>query len=289
MPDQEVGMGIEIYEVYMASGKQRWARLFFDRLHWRLAVKDREEQTIVCNLGSAEVRVLYQLVSRSGQVFSKEQLILFGWPGRVVTVGSLTQAIFNIRSFFGADGHSVIVTSPKAGYMFNSDYLACALGGEIQLYEDAGEVIDTSKLVSLDSQNLSENIDKVGKGKKIVAYSLIVVGVFVLSISFVYLFKPELEILWGDPLKITSISTESLDFDFITSVKKDIASPLMDQIKKIPVGLHGEVMVRVHDRRYRVVCYTAVGASSYAVPINVPLNYAVERCISNAGVMSGGL
>lgn len=102
-------------------------------------------------------------------------------------------------------------------------------------------------------------------------------------VSSVFFFRPEIEILTKDPLKVTKIYVGGLDIDFITSVRKDIAIPLKGQVKDISVSLKGRVIVRVHDKRYRVVCYTASGSGSYGVPINVPLNYVIEKCISRAG------
>ncbi len=288
MPDTKLGVEVEIYYVYMVSGSRGWARLFFDCPSWRLQVSDRDERPIVCHLGGAEIRVLYKLISSPGEILSKEQLISFGWPGRVVTVGSLNQAIFNVRSFFGVDGHSVIVTSPKAGYMFNTDYLASPLDGDEQPLKDVNELIDSTSLFSPANEGFIEPVIKGFKRKTIIAFAYKLLGVLVLIVALTYFFQPEIEILTDDPLQVKSFKVGGLDIEFITSVKKDVAATLVSQLKNIPVNLHGRIMIRVQDERYRVVCYTPVGSSSYAVPINVPLHFLVVRCISSAGGMAGG-
>lgn len=282
MSGQEKGMEIEDYTVYMDSEKKRWVRLFFDFSNKKMEVRGPDEQPIIHNLGVAEVRVLYQFVSRPGEVFSKEQLILFGWPGRVVTVGSLTQAVFNIRSFFGANGHDVIVTSPKAGYKFNPDFLVGVLGVEKQSREENREIISIENVISIKDEGFTGPIVG-GRRKRIAVYLLAAVGVLFFLVLSVYLLRPEFEILAKDPLKITRFYVGDLGIDFITSVKKDVAAPLRGQIKDISGGYHGRVMVRIHDKRYRVVCYTVGGSSSYAVPITVPLSYVIEKCMSRAG------
>ncbi|WP_439856406.1 winged helix-turn-helix domain-containing protein [Pseudomonas yamanorum] len=251
-------------------------------------MSDRDERPIVCHLGGAEIRVLYKLISSPGEILSKEQLISFGWPGRVVTVGSLTQAIFNVRSFFGVDGHSVIVTSPKAGYMFNTDYLASPLDGDEQPLKDVNELIDSTSLFSSANEGFIEPVIKGFKRKTIIAFAYKLLGVLVIIVALTYFFQPEIEILTDDPLQVKSFKVGGLDIEFITSVKKDVAATLVSQLKNIPVNLHGRIMIRVQDERYRVVCYTPVGSSSYAVPINVPLHFLVVRCISSAGGMAGG-
>lgn len=282
MPDQEIGVGVEVFTVYMDSGKKRWARLFFDGPKKRLRVRDLEEQPIICNLGTAEIRVLYQLISRSGEVFNKEQLILFGWPGRVVATGSLAQAIFNIRSFFGADGHGIIVTSPKAGYMFNSDFLVGSLSVEKQPVQELDVEINSADLAFTVDERTSKSFE--GGGRKHVGVRLLRAVVFLFFLaSLIYLLKPEFEILTRDPLRITRFNVGELDVEFIISLKKDIAAPLEAQIKNIPMGGYGKVLVRVHEKRYRVVCYVSAGFSSYTVPISVPLDYAVANCLSRAG------
>lgn len=286
MPDKKLGMDVEIYYVYMVSGSRGWARLFFDCPNWRLQVTDRDERPIVCHLGGAEIRVLYRLVSSPGEILSKERLISFGWPGRVVTVGSLTQAIFNVRSFFGVDGHSVIVTSPKAGYMFNTDYLADP-GDEQPLYDES-ELIDSTNLFSSANEEFVEPVVKELKRKTIATFASKILGILAFIVAFTYFFQPEIEILTDDPLHVNSFKVGGLDIEFITSVKKDVAAVLVSQLKNIPVNLHGRIMIRVQDERYRVVCYTPVGSSSYAVPINVPLDFLVVRCVSSAGGMAGG-
>lgn len=101
--------------------------------------------------------------------------------------------------------------------------------------------------------------------------------------SLIYLLKPEFEILTRDPLRITKFNVGELDVEFITSLKKDIAAPLEAQIKNIPMGSYGKIMVRVHEKRYRVVCYSSAGFSSYTVPRSVALDYAVANCLSRAG------
>lgn len=282
MPDKKLGMDVEIYYVYMVSGSRGLARLFFDCPNWRLQVSDRDERPIACQLGGAEIRVLYKLISNPGEILSKELLISFGWPGRVVTVGSLTQAIFNVRSFFGVDGHSVIVTSPKAGYMFNTDYLADP--GDEQPLNDESILIESPNLFS----SANEPVVKEFKRKTIFAFASKILGVLAFIAVFTYFFQPEIEILTDDPLRVKSFKVGGLDIEFITSVKKDVAATLVSQLKNIPVNLHGRIMIRVQDEMYRVVCYTRVGSSSYAVPINVPLDFLVVRCVSSAGGMAGG-
>ncbi|TKJ79217.1 hypothetical protein PkoCFBP13504_20775 [Pseudomonas koreensis] len=271
MPSMVKNGGIQGYSVYINSGKEQSIRMLFDCTNWKLNVVDSNGLPVSCTLGNSEVRVLYQLISQSGEVFSKEQLVLFGWPGRVVTFGSLTQAIFNIRSCFGAEGHSVIVTSPKAGYMFNTNFLA------VTEYEEGLQenVIDMVTGAALAKPVVKNKVVKKAFGKLMLG-----VGCVFFMIGIVYSVMPEIEIMEKDHLKVSHYFVGRLEIDFITSVKKNVEAHLLEQVKDISPTFPGKVLVRVHDKRYRVVCYTSVGSSSYAVPINVPLNLTVARCKS---------
>ena len=62
-------------------------------------------------------QVLRLLAVRAGSVVTKDELLAEIWPGLVVTDGSITQAVSDVRSALGEAGHSVIKTIPRRGYM----------------------------------------------------------------------------------------------------------------------------------------------------------------------------
>jgi predicted ATPase/DNA-binding winged helix-turn-helix (wHTH) protein/DNA-binding CsgD family transcriptional regulator len=61
--------------------------------------------------------VLALLARQVGKVVTKSQLLDSVWPGRVVTDGSLARAISDLRAAFGSDGHQVIKTAARRGYL----------------------------------------------------------------------------------------------------------------------------------------------------------------------------
>ena len=61
--------------------------------------------------------VLCLLAANAGRVVTKEQMLDTVWPGRVVTDGSLAQAVRDVRAALGATGHDLVKTVARRGYM----------------------------------------------------------------------------------------------------------------------------------------------------------------------------
>ncbi len=82
------------------------------RLLWR----DGE----VVPLKSKDFDLLLALVSRSGQMLDKDDLIRHVWPDSIVEEGNLSVHIFALRRALGEtpDDHCYIVTAPGRGYSF---------------------------------------------------------------------------------------------------------------------------------------------------------------------------
>ena len=61
--------------------------------------------------------VLALLARHPGRVVSKSQLFDGVWPGRVVTDSSIARAVSDLRAAFGSDGHRIIRTAARRGYL----------------------------------------------------------------------------------------------------------------------------------------------------------------------------
>lgn len=61
--------------------------------------------------------VLALLARHLGRVVSKSQLLDGVWPGRVVTDSSLARAVSDLRAAFGSDGHRMVRTAARRGYL----------------------------------------------------------------------------------------------------------------------------------------------------------------------------
>lgn len=269
----------EVFEILLRIEAGQVARFSFDLDDWVLKVLDSAGQRVACALGATEVRVLQHLLSRPGEVFSKDQLISFAWPGRVVAAGSLTQAIFNIRSFLGADGHSMIVTSPKAGYLFNPDFVESEASlAPAALRAQCSEATKPPlESASVDSQcSVGEEPRRRGIRR---SEWLLAIGASLALLMMIGLMTPEIELLVSDPLRIETHRVGGLELKFVTSGSRTTGSELLERSPTFAEGLKGTVWVRVYERRYRVVCYSGEVARAYVAPVQVPLAVVVDQCM----------
>lgn len=83
----------------------------FDEFRRELRVRG-----VVTELEHKPVEVLLQLLTRAGQVVTKEDLLEAVWPGTAVVDGSLATAVSKIRRALGDADSSILLTVPKIGY-----------------------------------------------------------------------------------------------------------------------------------------------------------------------------
>src|SRR4051812_26679271 len=112
------------------------------------------------SLNSRTFDLLLVLVSRRGEILSKDELLEIVWAGQIVEEGNLTVHISTLRKILGEkkDDHHFIVTVPGRGYSFIAQLKA----------ENESEIILESHSLSRvvveeeinDGENLeSENLD----------------------------------------------------------------------------------------------------------------------------------
>lgn len=74
--------------------------------------------------------VLRHLALHANRVVTKEELLDAVWPGLVVTEGSVTQAVSDVRAALGDAGHRAIKTLPRRGYMLLAEAAADPVAAE---------------------------------------------------------------------------------------------------------------------------------------------------------------
>ncbi len=77
--------------------------------------------------------VLNVLVARAGTLVSKDQLMDTVWAGTVVTDGSLTQCLAEIRRALGDDQREMVRTVPRRGFIF-----------ELPVFEESGDQLEAA-------------------------------------------------------------------------------------------------------------------------------------------------
>lgn len=112
-------------DVASATGtadRLRLSGLTLDLEHGELRTADGE----LAELRRQAVDVLLTLGAHAGHVVPKEELMRRVWPNVVVGEDSLVQAIADIRRVLGTDGHRLVRTVPRRGYMLLADPAAAA-------------------------------------------------------------------------------------------------------------------------------------------------------------------
>jgi TolB-like protein len=91
--------------------------------------------------------LLTLFVASPGRVLAKDELLAALWPKAVVTEGSLTQCVTELRAALGDPGESLIKTVPRQGYRFDAEVLLDA--------EAAAASQDKPSIAVLPFQNIS--------------------------------------------------------------------------------------------------------------------------------------
>ncbi|WP_150301512.1 winged helix-turn-helix domain-containing protein [Pseudomonas profundi] len=96
---------------------------FYPSMYQLLIQRGEQEERV--DLGYAGSRLLERLLQAPGEVVSREELMSYAWPDRVVGQGSLNQQIYSLRQLFCDEkGREIIQTLPRRGYQFNPHYVA---------------------------------------------------------------------------------------------------------------------------------------------------------------------
>ncbi len=90
---------------------------------WTFGGREFDESRLELRVGGAPVdielkplEILIELLERSGEVVTKDQLLDAVWPGLAVVEGSLSTAVHKLRKALRDDGSSIVVTVPRVGY-----------------------------------------------------------------------------------------------------------------------------------------------------------------------------
>lgn len=86
-----------------------------DVVHGTLSCGNRQVR-----LRPKSLEVLVYLLEHPKQLVTKDELIAAVWAPRIVTDGSLTQCVKDIRRALGSEGQQLIHTSPKRGYVLEA-------------------------------------------------------------------------------------------------------------------------------------------------------------------------
>lgn len=123
----------------------KWAVDFEDG-----SIRERKLFTRPVRIDRRLLKVLEVLVNRAGETVSPEEILRTAWEGRVVSVESVSTAIYQLRKLLGDDAKSrrYILTVPQEGYKLVAASKV-AFGSRPSGYAAAGAVITVAMLIAV--------------------------------------------------------------------------------------------------------------------------------------------
>lgn len=97
-------------------------------------------------LRTKSLELLAFLISRAGQIVSKDELLEHVWEGMAVSEDSLTQCVHDVRRALADSEQDLIRTVPRRGYLF---------AGQVLAEMDSGHAAPASAPINLDRPSLA--------------------------------------------------------------------------------------------------------------------------------------
>lgn len=148
---------------------------------------DENDGTIILPTGDRvalrlqTAQVLRILVAQRGQIVSRDTLLNRVWPTTTVTEDSITQCIAEIRKALGEDGHRLLRTFPKRGYMVDGDLSAVA---SVDSPADASPTAHPEKTAETTLTARKRRMSKMVQHVTVLAIAVVVVVGFALRPFF---------------------------------------------------------------------------------------------------------
>lgn len=171
-------------------------------------------------LSLAELEVLKCLVSHVGEVVSKEQLNIAGWPGRVVAPSSLTQCMSSLRKKLVAQTDIELKNIPRYGYS-----LCIVDEHDVRIDETKAEAVSTAVQQqteeddSLKSKRLNIELASRLVPSRLLWSTLVILAGIIITMHFSGGLKKAVNYiaLLTKP-QIAAITTQNLEFNHTSSL-----------------------------------------------------------------------
>lgn len=215
------------------------------------------------SLGFSEALLLEYFLKKPGEIINRQQLLDYAWGDRVVSQGSLNQAISNLRSLLADDQlREIIITVPRHGYQLNPESL---VSWQDWLLRRAEIIASPEVSVEVDSNSDSVNPEiprfvfwrlPVLRGIVLSLLIFLVVGVF---FRFYYMVWPPyaVENIESNNLKLTLIGKDLEDLNGA----RDLLMPLIKRMETLGGGI---VLVNRENSYLEVNCMHK-GGSVYTI------------------------
>lgn len=256
-PDDQIPSMKEIFHFRLKNGDSAT----LDVANNQLIINASDSEPRSSTLAYAESRLLQLLLIEPGAIRSRNEIMEFAWEKRVVTAGSLNQAIFTLRNLIN-DGrdHELLQTVPRRGYRFNVGYVDASTSErpEPHFPQEAGV---TSFSRDLDSSNVTPdakpNLVINQRALLIPAYALML-GVF----AYLAATRTDLADHLDSDLVIETVGNELATYHFVGLNTEENAHNI-EAFKTVldykGTDIRGDVWINKSNRMYDLSCVTPNG------------------------------
>lgn len=256
-PDDQLTPMKEIFHFRLKNGDSAT----LDVANNQLIINASDGEPRSSTLAYAESRLLQLLLIEPGAIRSRNEIMEFAWEKRVVTAGSLNQAIFTLRNLIN-DGrdHELLQTVPRRGYRFNVGYVDASTSErpEPAWQQEMG-------VTPLNSGIEPPDVMVSSKPKLVINKVALLVPAYALMLCvFAYLAATRTGLadhLESD-LVIENISKDSATYHFV-GLNADENARNMEKFRTVlgykGTDIHGDVWINKSNRMYDLSCINPNG------------------------------
>lgn len=219
--------------------------------------------TLRTTLNSAESRILDLLVKQPGKVITRKELAEYAWCSRVVADGSLSQAIFNLRtSLHDTIHHNTIQTIPRRGYAFNEKYLY-SVSQTTKKDNSIPNVGVSDEIIGVSHKSKTEFIKAVKTHTKKHKYFIFLFFVLVTVAGYIahslkyFIQNP----LYHDEIIIGSTRLNLIDTKNPTNENK--FKEALKQLQRTKINTPSEVWLSIDHSTYKTYCFVGGDEAAY--------------------------
>jgi len=253
----------------------------FSSDNYTLSITSPDNSIDHLTLGRTESRLLFFLLSASGDTRSRTEIIEYVWDDRVVGPGSLNQAIFSLRSILEDNiDHEILITVPRRGYRFNQsriinelDVVPAAMAEGVVPDVPARPRLSWQERVSIAFLTLKET----SGAKKIMWGYLALLPVIFVAVDHAVTID-------SSRIQISHLTSNDITLHFMADTLSkawDLKKEAEQDVEKLPTTLKGEVWLMQNKGAYYISCIRS-DQSTYNLSFpsyQTPVSGGIQKCL----------
>jgi cholera toxin transcriptional activator len=257
----------------------------FSSDNYTLSITSPDNTVDHLTLGRTESRLLFFLLSASGDTRSRTEIIEYVWDDRVVGPGSLNQAIFSLRSILEDNtDHEILITVPRRGYRFNQSRIINELDVAPAVTEEYSVI---NPPVTPPSLSVQERILKILSTMKGVSSTKKILWSYLAILPLAFIAVDHVATMGGSEIQIVSLESNNITLHFMASTFSkawNFKNQAEKEVEKLPNTLQGEVWLMQKKGNYHISCIRS-DQSTYNLSLpsrEIPVSGAIQKCLEKA-------